>query len=86
MDNSDDSQKTPTQPIIALPPILFKEASQPTHLPNLMPGPHCLELPSVPSVPMEQQPDIQAKFIHILSRPPKKLYLSVCHMSTRGQS
>ena len=86
MDNGDDSQKTPTQPIITLPSIQVKDFLQPTHLPNLMPGPTCLQLPYVHSVTIEQQPDIQAKFLHILSRPPTKLYLSVCQLSTREQS
>lgn len=86
MDNGEDSQKTPTQPIITLPSIQFKDSLQPTHLPNLMPGPTCLELPPVHLVPIEQQSDIQATFLHILSRPPTRLYLSVCQMSSRDQS
>ena len=86
VDDSDDTQKTPTQQITTLPSIPFEGISQPSHHPNVMPDSTCLGLPSISSVQMEQQPDIQAKFLHILSRPPRKLHLSVCHIFTREQS
>jgi len=85
IENSDESQKTPTQSAIILPPIPFRDFSLPTYLPNLIPGPTGLELPPVPSVQMEQQPGLQAKFLHILSRPATKLHLLVCNIPTRDQ-
>ncbi len=89
IDNSEDSQKTPTQHIITLPAIPHDgllNVPQTAHLINPMPGPTCLESSSLPSVSIPQQSDIQAKFLHILRRPPSKLHFSVCHVSTRDQS
>lgn len=82
IDNGDDSQKTPTQPVITLPAIPHKDLlnmPQTAHLINLTPGPTCLESSSLPSVSIPQY-DIQAKFLHILRRPPTKLHTSVCHV------
>lgn len=83
IDNDDDSQKTPTQPVITLPATPHKgllNMPQTAHLINLMPGPTCLESSSLPSVSIPPQYDIQVKFLHILRRPPTKLHTSVCHV------
>lgn len=86
IDNSHESQKTPTQSDITLPAIPQNgrpNMPQSAHLLNPMPGTSGIESSSMSPVSMQQESDIQAKFLDILKRPPARLHLSVCHGCTR---